>query len=212
MARRAGATLTALALWAGTALSQAQLTIDVGTLSLQGGIEAMGSSTPATLDIRVYNPGAALAIGGLDFAIEIAADGPRIQSVDLLSGTIFQFNHMGPIPSSSNTDHRQFYTMTKDFFMSAPQLPTGYSKVGTITLSAAGVAPGDYTLKLDNTYFGNTVYNSPTGSPYGLSISSGILSVSAVPEPRHYAMVAGCGLLVLAFARRSVRTGSAPPA
>jgi hypothetical protein len=190
--------VAAFALCATAATTQAQLTINVGSITVTGGPGALGSDLNPTIQLNLNNPGSAVFIGGMDFAIKIAAGGPSISSVDLLTGTIFESNHTGPIPVST-TDHSQCYTLSRDLTLSPPQLPSGSSLIASVTLNTSGVSPGTYDLLLSSSD-GQTAYYDAAGNPVGVNIANGSLTV--VPEPEQYAAVAGIGLLVVAVARR----------
>lgn len=193
--RRAQAVVV-VCLVAGPAISaRAQVTIDVGTFSLPA-----ETSTTAAVQVYVNNPGPPTPVGSLDFYVEVAAAGPKIKSVDLLSETVFEFNHTGPFPSGSNTDHLQYFGLTRDFSQSAPSLPSGLSQVASIAFDTLAIAPGDYAFKLTGTGFGDTDYFDANGDPLGISVLNGMLTV--VPEPAEQALVIGLGLISLAAGRR----------
>lgn len=176
----------------------AQITLNVGTHILP-----IETATTAPIQISINNPGSAIQVGSLDFYLEVEANGPKIKTVDLLNGTIFEFNHTGPFPSGGNTDHLQYFGLTRNFSMAAPFLPTSSSLVASITFDTLGTVPGQYDLNLSVSGFGDTDYFDPSGNPLLINILNGTLTV--VPEPRHYGFAVGLGLLGLAAGRRAVR-------
>ena len=179
-------------LWAGPLKARAALIIEVGDTLVQP-----GQATSPALIIQVNNDGAPIEVGGLDFFVEVEVAGPRIQSVDLTTGTIFASNAV-QAPGGANTDHKQQYAVVS---FPGRFVPNGLSRVATLTFDTTGISVGTYFLHLSGVDFGtgpnDTQYVNPTGtSDIAITINNGNLVV--VPEPSAAACLAALGCLGVA--------------
>jgi hypothetical protein len=183
--------LLALLLLAGYPIAHAQVltfTVPGKTLNTQA------------IGLQVFNPGAPLLVGSLEFFIELPIAGPKIQSVDLVGGTIFEANYTGPFTIEGNTSYLQYYTIMGNWSLSSPELPSGLSTIASVVFDTIDVASGVYALKLTGTGFGDSMYMDPMGVPLALSIENATLHV--VPEPEQYAVVIALALLITSAGRR----------
>ncbi len=174
-----------------------------GQIVLTTGTWTLPTESTLSIDFFVLNIGAPVAVEGLDFYVETpAGTGPKIQSVDLVTGTPFASDNFGGNSAfPGNTINSQYYTVLQNPGVSGnPMLATGSTKVATVVFSSVGVSPGDYALLLKNTGLGTTDYTVPgTFDPLGITVINGDILVTgaAVPEPVEMAL--GTGLVLVAF-------------
>ncbi len=184
-----------------------QLSIDLtaSTFNLPAGDSA---TDPITLTLN--NAGSAVQVGSLEFYVETDALGPKIASVDLISGTIWDGVGHTLSGTASNSPHWQGWNLLKtaDGVGTGPEIPAGGSFIASLTFDTVGVAPGNYAFKLFGTSFdgGVNVFDSKyvadtvEGDDVPINITNGSLTV--VPEPNASLAVAGLLLGVAAVVRR----------
>jgi len=148
--------------------------------------------------INIYVTGGAPVLG-LNFNVQVAdgfpdmggtVDGPNITGVDIISApTIFSGNNTGQTASRSDQQVWSVFTTTAAGTVSASGL------LGIVTVSTVGWSSGTWTFALGNTQEGAT--------DFGLDpaiITDG--SITIVPEPHEYGLMAGLGLAGFAAYRR----------
>ncbi|MHC1766867.1 MAG: hypothetical protein AB9869_21620 [Verrucomicrobiia bacterium] len=170
-----------------------------------------GDSETDPITLTLNNAGSALKVGSLEFYVQTDALGPKIASVDLVSGTIWDGvgNTVSAI-GSNNGPHWQAWGVSKTAsgVGTGPEIPPGGSFIATLTFDTVGVAPGTYAFKLVGTTFdgGVTILDSKYvadtlgGEDLPINVTNGNLTV--VPEPNATLAVAGLLLGVAALARR----------
>lgn len=143
--------------------------------------------------VQVYVSGAAL-VQGLEFNVQIGdgLSGPVLQSVDILTGTIFANNNEGIFPGSYLNQHLAYYGTTtietKDIGFGAGYVSTS-GLLATLLIDTTGVSTGQFALKLVGTNEGTTNF-----AGVAAQISDGTLSV---PEPLSATlMLAGAGIMM----------------
>lgn len=157
------------------------------------------------VEVWINNDGPPLEVGGLDFFLQVGdggsavggpGSGPTIQSVDLLTGTLFEGKDFGgQFPAQDNRAQRQFFSVIS---LSAT-LPTGSrQRLASITLDTTGWGPGSWELSLGSSSLVSTALFDWGGTPMGAELRNGAITV--VPEPSA-AVGTGAGLLALALWR-----------
>jgi hypothetical protein len=157
------------------------------TISVSGGDAVQGVNFEVQVADGGPEAGAALGNGS-------HIDGPSIQSVDILTGTIFGPNNTGPGGAGGVVP--QFYEATTT---TASSTVSANGLLATILLDTTGFTSGTFELRLANTVNGTTDFS---GVP--ATITNG--SVSIVPEPGTLGL-AGVGIAsgLLARRRRAAR-------
>jgi hypothetical protein len=191
--------LASLGLLAVSALSTQAQIINVGNIELL-------PNTPNQL--VTINVSGGVQVEALDFWVQIAdglnLSGPQITSVDIVTGTIFAGNNGGQYGSSATQQPQRWY-QTTDTLIVGTTVPTS-GLLASLRIDTTGVAPGSYALNLKDvtgSSGGTAFWDTTFANPVFPLITDGTLTV--VPEPQQYALVAGLGLLGLAFGRRFVR-------
>ncbi len=155
------------------------------------------------VEVWIDNDGPPLEVGGLDFSFQVGdggsgglSSGPTIQSVDLLTGTLFESKDFGgQFPAQDNQPQRQFFSVIS---LSAI-LPTGSGqRLATVTLDTTGFGTGSWELSLGGLSLPNTALFDWSGNPIAAEVRNGTLTV--VPEPSA-AVWTGAGLLALGLWR-----------
>lgn len=201
------AVLGVLATWAvgdasltGTAGEVAEVTLDLN----QGGpLVLSGNTAGQQVPLWLRNDGAALELGGLDLKIGItggALPAPTITGVNLRAGDLFTLANSVQGGDAANTPQTQFWSVSvNDPF--APALLPGagtVTRLGTLTLSTAGISTGDWSLTL---FANETALLGPFGDSVGLNLVGGVLTV--VPEPGWTAGLSGLALAAWGVWRRA---------
>ena len=176
-----------------------------GQIVLTAGTWSMPTETTLSIDFFVLNAGAPVTVEGLDFFVETpAGTGPKIQSVDLVTGTAFASDNFGGNnpDTADNTPNSQYVSVVQSPSVAgSPMLATGSTKVATVVFSSVGVNPADYTLLLKGTILGTTDYTVPVPGTFpgqlGITVNNGNITVTPVPEPVEMAL--GTGLILVAF-------------
>ncbi len=186
----------------------AALFIDVGSPTLLPG--APGQEVA----IRISNDGPPVDLGGFELLIQVADGGPgaggsivgpRIDGVDLLTGTPFEGHALGgQFPALDNSPQRQFWNVVS---LSAT-LGTGSDLLlATVSFDSTGLSPGTWDLSLSGFEGANTRLLDRQGTALDVSIANGTLTV--VPEPAASAAIAGCLLVGGVFLHRARRRSRA---
>lgn len=176
--------------------------------------------------VLVHNDGSeTLRLSGYSLELGLGEGGPEVggtlgpsfTAVDLVTSTLFESDHSTPtvnggpnnFPGLGSTPQYLGLSLTTVSSAVAPEtvgaidFAPGRSLLGTLTISADGfTSPQTWDLEFVgagsasffNDGFNNTL--SPTFAQSTLSV------LSAVPEPRAYALVAGLGLLGFALWRK----------
>lgn len=194
--------LTAAALTAAALPASAQLVAELGDVTLQP------NQSGQIVDIFVENLSSSpvLGIDAFNFVLQVndALSGPKIQSVDLLTGTsVFNtgnFTQAGPIGGS--TDWIAGFNLDSDGHHPTTIPGNSLTLLARVTFDTTGILASMGPLPLsvaDTLYTLNALSGNSTTVVFS-STTGGTITV--VPEPQQYAMAAGLGLLALAFARR----------
>jgi hypothetical protein len=158
------------------------------------------SQNPQDIYLNVYNSGSQIAVGSLNFVIQLG-DGtgttPSISNVDLKTGTIFSSGLQGAQPGTG--EQIGFYGVVTS---PAVDIPQGWSRLATISFVTAGTASGRFDLSLsaldDQGQRVGTDYFTEQYTPVGLTFSPGYLNVTPVPEPVRAALPLFGGFVALA--------------
>ena len=168
-------------------------------------IDMLPDTPGQTFDVFIQNGGAPVQVTGIGFNVQVAdggppaggvTAGPSITAVDIFTGTIFASpNNNGP--GGAGQIVPQVYergTLTPSGTVS---IPTGFSKIATVTLDTSGFSSGIFSLTLD-TVNGLTKYTTLSGDSFPALINGSV----AVPEPSAYAATFGLLCLAGAVARK----------
>lgn len=124
--------------------------------------------------------------GGVDLGG--SSQGPTITGIDLINGTIFE-------NSSPNQADVVGFSRARQSTVDTASKITSDGLFATVTFDTTGVLPGDYPLLLtgvagafDTTFFDGV-------SPVSATIPNGVLSVTAIPEPGSFGLLAIVGLV-----------------
>lgn len=178
----------------------AVLFIDVGTHVL-----TPNTATPQFIDLFVENSGGSVRVSSFDLLLQIG-DGlgttPFIDSVDVVTGTIFQGNNSGVLEIKN--PQSVYYGVAKGSSGAGPTISSeSRTKIATIGIKTTGYSGG--TLPLDIWGFQElfTSFYSDDGlfEPIPAELMNGFIQV-AVPEPGEWAALTGAGLFGLALWRR----------
>ena len=182
------------------------LTIDILELNLQPNLAGQ------SFDIHVDNSaGSPFAVNGFALNIQIAdggpdvggsIDGPVFTSVDILSGTAFDSNNNGQAGGGVFTGGQVAEAFTATSGASTVDIPSGQSKVATVTVSTEGFFAGVFTMTVANSLNGSSKFET-TGTP---STEIPVLidgSITIVPEPAEYALALAACMGLFAIYRRS---------
>jgi len=154
--------------------------------------------------IELFVSGGAL-VQGLELNVQISRDGPGgeqilegpvLQDVDILNGTIFAESNEGIFPGSYKTPHVAYQGTTSD-----PSIDLGYGPgmvptdglLATLTVDTTGITEGRYNLLLTGTQEGTTNF-----AGIQALISDGTI---IVPEPMSLVLL-GFGSLAVVCRRR----------
>ena len=185
---------------ASTQIKAQVLTIDVGAQTLQD------NTANQTLSFFVNNSsGSPVAVTGLNFNLQIGDGtvGPTITAVDLLTGTPFASNNTGQ-GSTGSSPHQAFWATTTS--SGSVNLTPGLNKVATVTFDSTSLNSGSWGLFLGATDNGATAYldTSPIPNDIPMTINEGSLTI--VPEPGSYAVVAALSCLAFGIVARRSRS------
>jgi len=185
----------------GMTVAKGQVVLTVGT------IDVPAESAAYSIDLFVNNTsGAPVAVASLDFGIATAEAGPKIGTVDLLTGTVFASDNNG-VFAYVEGDHGKGYALT-EAPPSGPNplgnifLPTGLTKIATVSFNTVGISPGVYTLSLTGSggSLPDTDYSIPSSfDPLGMSVFNGSLNVTAAPVPEPEEMALGSVVALVAW-------------
>jgi hypothetical protein len=143
-----------------------------------------------TLYLRNDGP-APITIGGLDLALQIG-DGspdagsipekPRVTSVELIAGTLFQGFSPIIFADGGNQPYRQYWSVTIPSLGAFPEVPFGARlPIATVEFDATALTSGTFDLGLLGTAAGDTIIYDSFGLPLLENhVSNGVLTI-AVP-------------------------------
>jgi uncharacterized protein (DUF2141 family) len=158
------------------ATAPAGLSVTLGRYTL-----AHGASASFQIDVSDSHPAAAQDIEAMNFALQIGnglGSTPSISSIDLSTGTIWA-GHGAVVDSPSGGVQPQFqaWSVTTG---SAGDYVTANGVLATITLDAAGAAPGNYILRLTNTIAPgwDTSFLSGNGDSLAATFATGLLTIT----------------------------------
>lgn len=172
--------------------------ITVGDFNLQP------NQSDQQVSLFIENTGGSSDYGGLNFSILVGdgLSGPAITGVNLLTGTPFEAaNFGGQFADGANTPRQQFWSVAS---LSAV-LPAGQSRLATLTFDTTGLTPGSWSLNLFGSGMPSTALFDYTASEYTALFENGTLTV--VPEPETYGLLAAAGLMGFALWRRHAGLG-----
>jgi hypothetical protein len=179
-----------------------QIVIDVGNNSLQP------NQIGQTVDLFVQNTSGTPTgnIFGLNFAMQIGdgTSGPKVTGVSLFAGNSIFASFSSNQQDQGSTFWKVFYGI--DDGGSAVSLPASSTTLlARLTIDTTGLtqADGPWPLSLKNISPGNsaTAYVLVGGAPLPVdTINDGTLTI--VPEPHEYMLMAGLGLAGFAAYRR----------
>lgn len=200
--RNVVAVTVAVLLTGDASLSAQVLQIDLPEINL------LANTPGQTFDVFIQNGGASFQVTGIGFNLQVADGGPpaggltlgpSITMVDIFTGTIFASpNNNGP--SGAGQIVPQVFergTLTPSGTVS---IPSGLSKIATVTLDTSGFLSGSFALTL-GTLNGPTKYTTLAGDFFPTLLDGSV----AVPEPSAYAAIFGISCLAGAVARRILR-------
>jgi hypothetical protein len=186
------------------ASASAALLIDFGDQTL------LPNTPGQSVAITISNDGAPVPLGAFELFIQVAdggpewaagsIPGPRIEAVNLLTGTPFESNNLGgQFGSLDNLPQRQFWGV-----VGSPTLPTGSDQLlATVTFDTTGFDAGTWDVFLTGSPLPTSRLLNPQSDPYAVTIMNGTLTV--VPEPSATATAIGCLLLSGLLARTAMR-------
>ena len=184
-----------LFVFAGFGPAHGQLVFTAGSHDLQPNMPGQ------TLEFLVQNNGSAVNnVRGLDFLIQISEDGsegPSITAVDIITGTPFESNNSGPVLQDGGP-HLKYWRVETTGPSSPVTLPSGATRMARVTFDTTGLNSGTWGLFFDTAF--DTAYSDTSNNAIPMTINNGSLTV--VPEPSHYAAMAGAGCLIWAVVRR----------
>jgi hypothetical protein len=179
-----------------------QTIIDVGNISLQP------NQSGQTVDLSIQNTSASPTgnIFGLNFAMQIGngTSGPQVTGVSLFAGNSIFASFSANQQNQGSDSWRVFYGI--DSGGPALALPASSTTLlARLTIDTTGLTQSDgpWTLSLKNISPGNiaTEYVLVSTAPLPIdTINDGTLTI--VPEPHEYALMAGLGLAGFAGYRR----------
>lgn len=159
----------------------AQPTIVVGDHNLQ--------PDTAGQEIKVFvTGGQAIDTLNLNVQIEDGLDGPTIQDVDAIEGTIFDANNDGG-QFDTLADPRLFAaTVLTEFGTAVP----ADGLLATIFIDTTGLDSGTFDLKLADTFNGDTDFGVDSGfAPIIAEVTNGRITIVPEPATALLAMAAG---------------------
>lgn len=147
------------------------------------------NANQANQAVSVYVSGGD-AVSGLNFYLQVGdgTAGPLIQSIDLLTGTIFASNNTGQ-SSAKIGGSLPYWNYGKTVFTTIDD--NGQTTVGangllaTVKIDTTGLSAGTWTLKADFEYGGDSYTSDFAGTP--ATIVNG--SIHIVPEPGTLALL-----------------------
>jgi hypothetical protein len=183
-------------------------------------VNVLPDTAGQSFDVFIQNSGAARTdVTGIAFQIQTTDGGPSsggsivgpsISFVDVITGPVFSGNNSGNEFNAGVTSqifYQQTDTVDSGGSTTFVSIPTGVSKLATVTISTSGLFTGTYTMTL-NTLNGSTKFFTGSGDfgpTQGLQLGDGTISI--VPEPNAAAMVGGLLLFVGGFHRWRSRKG-----
>jgi len=208
--RRSAAAVVGLLVSLGSAELSAQIFfMDLPDVSL------LPNTPGQTFNVSIENDtGSGVQVTGIGFNLQVAdggtassgsINGPAITSVDIFSGTAFASNNNGQ--SGSGQIVPQVYQIGTLTHAGTVTIPTGISKVATVTIDTTGFSSGTFGLTLD-TLNGPTKYTT-TGSDLFPALLDGKITLALVPEPYQFGAVTALALLGSGIWRKCRRNGAA---
>jgi hypothetical protein len=188
--------------------ANAQLSIEVGHFNL------IPNTPGQEIEIQVRNTSLSpISVAGLSLNVQVADSGPApglghiagpaITKVDILKGSVFEFNNTGQQDAGSSFQFANWTTTTDSETVTFE--PQSSTPLAILTLDTTGfTTPASWNFNLGNTINGPTMYFDSEGGESFPSISDGTLSV---PEPTTMVLLAAA-LLTQSLARRYVKNRS----
>lgn len=138
------------------------------------------------LDLQIGDGG--VFIGGTD-------TGPRMGTIDMITGTIFA----GASPTQQNVVNSP---LAKQSTVDTTSLVTANGLIAQVVFDTTGIGPGLYAFRLSGVagQFNSTFFNSAT--PVTTIAPNGFLRVTAIPEPSSLLVVLGSTAVCLLRRRR----------
>jgi len=150
-------------------------------------------ATPQFIEVLVVNDGSPVRVASLDFFLQVG-DGqgatPAVNSVDLISGTVFDGNNGGQAVYGGNKPQSQYHVVMKaeSGAGTGPLIPNGTKKLATVGIITAGAGIGSLSIMLGGTELGDTdfvpdVADLSSPATLGASVVNRELTLSPPPPP-----------------------------
>jgi hypothetical protein len=182
-------------------IASADVLVTIGDYNLAKG---------GTVQVPVYVSGDEVLMG-MEFDFQIAdglGEQPSIQSVDLLTGTMWAGETTGALDIMGMYPQLAMISVTPTADHAAGNGTGGNKLLAVVTLAASATCPdGTYTLSMADTQNGPSVFvhtyiGAPNDEPYQVDMVGGVGTVH-VPEPVSMSLLGLGALGLLARRRRS---------